>query len=247
MMTLFEPIFPGMDPFIEDQRWADFHSSLIISIRNELARLLVPQYTVVAESYTHLHIRPDVSVYHGQANAEPFEHSSLAISDATRIKELTIYEVDEQPRIEIRDEEGRLVTVVEVLSPANKNRHRDRYLANRDAILYSDIHLIELDLLRGGERMEADFPSEGYVLVVARAQDRAPHRGEIYEVGLRDPLPVIPVPLLKGDADVPLNLADLFRDIYIAARYRLQLDYTRPPTIPFSAEDEQWVHSLLKP
>ncbi len=56
----------------------------------------------------------------------------------------------------------RVVTVIEVLSPANKTRHRDRYIANRDAILSSDSHLVEIDLLRG----------------------------DLYEFGLRDRLPV---------------------------------------------------------
>jgi Protein of unknown function (DUF4058) len=238
---MFDPIFPGMDPFIEGQRWMAFHNALVTAILNELSRLLVPQYDVNSEGYIYLHMRPDVYVLRGKSGTEPFESSSLAIADASRIFTPTIYEVDEQPRIEVRDDEGRLVTVIEVLSPSNKAGHRDRYLANRDAILYSSTHLIELDLLRGGKRMEADFPNEGYVLMVARAQPNAPHRGEVYEVGLRDPLPVLPVPLAKGDADVPLNLPELVRAVYIAARYRLQLDYNKMPAVPFSSEDAAWV------
>jgi hypothetical protein len=137
------------------------------------------------------------------------------------------------------------VTVIEVLSPSNKTVHRERYLAKRDRILYGDIHLIELDLLRGGKRTEAKFPKEGYVLMVARAQPDAPHRAEVYQVGLRDPLPAIPVPLVKGDPDIPLDISKVVGDVYIAASYRLHLDYTRMPLTPFSPEDEAWVKTLL--
>jgi hypothetical protein len=242
---MFDPIFPGMDPFIEDQRWMEFHNALIVRIHAELSRLLVPHYSVVSEGYVHVRLRPDVSIFRGKPGTEPFERSALAIADATYIMDLTIYDIDEQMRIEIWDETGHLVTVIEVLSPSNKTTHRDRYLANRDAILYSTTHLIELDLLRGGERTEANFPKEGYVLTVARAQPDKPHRGEIYEVGLRDPLPVIPVPLAKGDADIPLDIPGLFKQVYVDARYRLQLDYTRLPRVPFSPEDQAWVERLL--
>lgn len=243
---MYDPVFPGMDPFIEDQRWVEFHNALVIEIQRELSRLLVPHYTVISESYVELRMRPDVSVLRGKPGTEPLESSSLATADATRTITPTIYEIDEQPRVEIRDDEGRLVTVVEVLSPANKDRHRDRYLANRDAILYSDTHLVEIDLLRGGQRMEPDFPEEGYVILVARSQPDRPHRGDVYEIGLRDGLPVIPIPLSPDDPDVPLNLPELVKGVYVAARYRLQLDYTRPITTPFSDEDRAWVDAIVQ-
>ena len=164
---------------------------------------------------------------------------------ATRTITPTIYEIDDQQRIEIRDENGRLVTVIEVLSPANKRRHRDRYLANRNSILSSDAHLIEVDLLRDNPRMEPDFPDEGYVILVAPAQEGKPHHGEVYEIGVRGPLPIIPLPLLKGDPDVPVNLPELVHGIYESGRYRLGLDYTRFPSKPFSDADRAWVESML--
>ena len=242
---MHQPTFPGMDPFIEDQRWQEFHNALVIAVQQELARLLVPRYSVISESYIELHMRPDVSVSRGQPDTEPLETLSLATADATRTITPTIYEIDEQQRIEIRDEAGRLVTVLEVLSPANKSRHRDRYLANRDAILSSATHLVEIDLLLGGQRTEPDFPDEGYVILVARAQKDKAHHGDVYEFSLRDALPVIPVPLSPDDPDVPLNLPELVRGVYVAARYRLQLDYSRPLAASLSSNDRAWIDSLL--
>jgi len=243
---MYEPIFPGMDPFIESQRWMEFHNSLITGIQQALSALLVPQYNVIAETYIYLNMRPDVSVHRGRAGTEPFEQSSLAIADATRVITPAISDPDNHTSVEIRDDEGKLVTVVEVLSPANKGKHRDRYLANRDSILYSDVHLIEIDLLRGGQRMEAEISTEGYAIFVARSQTDSPHRGELYEIGLRDALPVIPVPLKPGDPDVPLDMPGLFRNLYIQSRYRLQLDYTRPVKPTLSPDDQIWVDAILK-
>lgn len=242
---MYEPIFPGMDPFIEDQRWMEFHTKVIDRIHDELSRLLVPEYAVIAEHHLQV-MRPDISIIRGKAGTEPLERPSVVAAEATRIITPTLFEIDDQSRIEIRDSEGRLVTVIEVLSPSNKETHRSSYLSKRDALLDSTTHLIEIDFLRGGKRIEADFLPEGYVILVARAQPGKPHRGEVYEFGLRDPLPIIPVPLAGDDPDVPLNLPALFRDLYIAARYRLQLDYSRPPAVPLTPEDQAWVDGLLK-
>ena len=57
--------------------------------------------------------------------------------------------------VEIRDRRDReLVTVVELLSPANKHPGPDReqYLAKRMELLNGPVHLVEIDLLRGALR-----------------------------------------------------------------------------------------------
>ena len=242
---MFESIFPGMDPFIEDQRWIEFHTLLIGRMQNDLARLLVPQYVVKAEGYINLRLRPDVSILYGKPDSEPLAISTTQIAEATRLITPTLHEIDEQQRIEIYDDSGHLVTVIELLSPSNKGRHRDRYLANRDAILYSDTHLIEIDLLRGGECMEPATFTDGYMILVARAQADKPHQGELYEIDLREALPVIPVPLKPGDADVPLDLPTLFQQVYEAARYRLQLDYSQALATPCNPADQDWIEQIV--
>ena len=60
------------------------------------------------------------------------------------------------PFLEIRDRLGReLITVVELLSPANKRGGADReqYVAKREQLLKSAAHFVEIDLLRGGRPM----------------------------------------------------------------------------------------------
>ena len=88
-----------------------------------------------------------------------------------------------------------LVTILELLSPSNKKKGTDReqYLAKRRAILASSVHLVELDLLRGGPRLPVeDLPDCDYCVLVSRAEDR-PHVG-IWPIQLREVLPTIPIP-----------------------------------------------------
>src|SRR5437016_3417492 len=63
--------FPGMDPFIEDPEWDDFHPELITDIRAALAPRVRPRYVVRVERRIYLeHVpeepshtaRPDVLV-----------------------------------------------------------------------------------------------------------------------------------------------------------------------------------------
>lgn len=57
--------------------------------------------------------------------------------------------------IEIRDVARRqLVTAIEILSPTNKRGEgRLEYLAKRRRLLLSTAHLMEIDLLRQGQRV----------------------------------------------------------------------------------------------
>lgn len=73
---------------------------------------------------------------------------------------LVIEEPARQTYIEIlRRPDRHLVAVLELLSPANKTRvSRAEYLAQRNAILRQDVHLLELELLLQGERMPLRDP-----------------------------------------------------------------------------------------
>jgi hypothetical protein len=67
-----------------------------------------------------------------------------------------VADVERHAYLEIRDRGNRqLVTVLELPSPSNKRPGPDReqYLAKRQQLLTSSVHLVELDLLRGGPRL----------------------------------------------------------------------------------------------
>src|SRR5438552_323864 len=67
-------------------------------------------------------------------------------------------------------------------------------------------HLLELDLLRGGARipLAGAPPPAPYYAFLSRSQ-RRPFT-QVWPIALRERLPVVPVPLLPPDPDVPLDL-----------------------------------------
>jgi uncharacterized protein DUF4058 len=253
--------FPGMDPFVESQEWDDFHPTLITILREELAPLVRPRYVIRVERRVYLeHVpdelshaaRPDVLVLErargrdlragsgsaAGAVAAPFVELMLPVPEEQREAFLTIRE---RGTLEV-------VTVIELLSPSNKrpgaDGHRE-YLAKRTAVLRSAAHLVELDLLRGGQRLPTiePLPVADYYAVVSREQRRPWAR--IYPWTVRDRLPEIPIPLAGDDADVPLDLQAAFDTAYDRAGYDLSLDYRRPVEPALSEADAAWVQEVL--
>src|SRR5262249_10895298 len=139
--------------------------------------------------------------------------SITAPEDEHREKFVEIYETDP---------EMRLVTTIEVLSPSNKRAGTpgwDLYQRKRQSLLRGNVNLVEIDLLRGGQRppMLDPWPNSPYVLMVARAGK--PQSCLVWEAHFQRLLPAIPVPLVKPDPDVLLNLQPLIDTIYQHFRY----------------------------
>src|SRR5262249_53130378 len=121
-----------------------------------------------------------------------------------------------------QDEERYLVTCIEVLSPSNKRRSTEgwqQYERKRQAMLLGRANFIEIDLLRGGEKMPmlTPWPDSPYPLLVSRAS-RAPSC-RAWPAHFQRRLPVIPVPLRSPDPDLMLDLQPLTDDIYALGRY----------------------------
>jgi len=141
-----------------------------------------------------------------------------------------------------------VITVIEVLSPGNKRANSDgrrEYLRKREEVLLSDTHLVELDLLRGGERLPTlrPLPSGDYYALVCRRQQR--FQAAVYAWSLRRPLPPIPVPLAAADRDAVVDLQAIFTTVYDRAGYDYALDYRRAIVPPLSLDDQGWVQQIL--
>src|SRR3989442_1026711 len=98
-------LFPGFDPFIEDQEWDDFHPTFNVVMAECLAPALDPRYVARVARRTYIEQLPGP-----QERRETY---------------LVIREI---PTMEI-------VTVIETLSPANKRASSDgrgQYLAKRE-------------------------------------------------------------------------------------------------------------------
>ena len=106
--------------------------------------------------------------------------------------------------VEIRSTDGRrLVTAIEILSPTNKRGDgRKEYLTRRMRILRSMAHLLEIDLLRKGQRvpMQQALPDKSYFVFLSRAEERP--LSDVWPITLHQTLPAVPVAeLVPGGID----------------------------------------------
>ena len=249
--------FPGMDPYLEGSEWTSVHVELSSEIARQLAPKLRPKYIVrtMRRFITEMpedvaistgDIYPDVGVADHQPNSNPIATEAAVVPaplEFTTFIPASIPDVS----IEIRDvDQGALVAEIEVLSPANKrgDGYQD-YLRKRRRILVSTTHLIEVDLLRAGRRvpMREALPDVPYFIFLSRSERRP--ITQVWTICLNMALPIIPIPLLAGDADAELNLQDAFTGVYDALGYDLSTDYTRPPNASFSVEELRWLRQRL--
>jgi len=246
--------FPGMDPFLEGQKWRDFHTSALYVTRRLLTSLLKPRYSVDIEDSVYLQEEsdddlrfPDISVSLHEPEAAFVSSGSSAAAIEPVMYTLPNVRRSRQRRLEIHDHETRrLVTVIEILSPTNKGRGYHDYLAKRDEVLAQAVHLVEWDLLRGGRRLPTVEPLHAgdYYTFVSRHQRRP--QVEVYGWTLREPLPAVPVPLDGRDADAVVDLQAVLNAVYDESGYDAALDYQRPVLPPLTAADAEWVRGLVQ-
>ena len=249
--------FPGMDPFLENQEWEDFHTTFNTVLRERLSPAIRPDYLVRVERRVYLeHVGPDTDTFRRADVAVLAQDSGPATgrNDSGKSSETTactvpVPEERRETYLIIRERTNmEVVTVIELLSPANKRKGGDgriEYLKKRGEIYSSQSHLVEIDLLRGGERLPVvePLPDADYFCVVCRAHKRP--RAELYSWKLADHLPAIAIPLKYGDDDVILPLQEVFDIVYDRAGYDLSVDYqTKLDPLP-SDEVTAWIRSRV--
>jgi hypothetical protein len=258
--------FPGMDPYLEGEMWQEFHDRLANQISSQLMPLLRPRYVAfLAKRYVvdrpalgvfdllrERVIYPDVHVVEPRGAAPPGSGpggSGVAIAEpAVELPSLYPAEVP-QLSVEIRDvAERRLVTIIEILSPANKRSDGVYdYAARRLELMRTQTHILELDLLRQGRRIQLaeEPPPASYYMYLSRLQRRP--LTQVWPVLLRQPLPTVPVPLLPPDPDVPLELQAAVQACFDLVGYERLLDYSGPPPPPeLSDQEAAWVDDVLR-
>jgi hypothetical protein len=193
---------------------------------------------------------PEVSVVE-HPRPTPSSHSAAAIAPAPLEILITTDLPEKLTSVVIRTVEGdTLVTAIEILSFANKHPGHAAYLTyrrKRRAVLSSTANLLEIDLLRAGERspLAEPLPEAPYFIVLSRTERRPV--AEVWPLRLPEPLPILPIPLLPPDPDVPLDLGRALATIYDRSGYDLRIDYTqRPPAPALSAEEGAWLEAHLR-
>ena len=159
--------------------------------------------------------------------------------------------------LEIRrsDSGDRFVTSVEVLSLSNELREtegRKQYLKKRRELREGKVNVFEIDLLRAGaptmlapivrtERRAGPFEFH----ICARRYYRSLST-EVYPIPMQERLPLIAVPLLKGDPDITVDLQAVFDRSYAVALFGRRVDYSKPCDPPLTPEQQAWAEGILK-
>jgi hypothetical protein len=215
-----------MDPYLETEKlWPVFHHQFLNCLYQTLLPGLVDRYKA----------RINQRVY---TTEQPLFTS-------------IIREEHHEEYIEVRQRhEGRLVTLVEVVSPTNKTTTagRDAYLTKRQEAKTMGANLVEIDLVLEGTPT-LDYSREGlpdwdYAVTVTRASQ--PERFEIYTATLQKRLPRFRLPLAHDDRDTVFDLHAAFTRCYDQGDFASMIDYERDPAVTLSDEDRQWLAELLK-
>jgi len=264
--------FPGMDPFIEiDPRWEGFHAWFMRKLAEQAlpkAQALDCWIDVERTIYQRLPSgevmvvgEPDDVV--GAAYASPAWQESrrcgggVALLEPKAVHEVVLdpdtLERVKQDYLVVRElgQFQRVLAVVEVLSPGNKKgSYVPRYREKRRQYLESRAHFMEIDLLRGGENPSRElFPelsAAAYFIFVARKTGLGRNE-EGHPLPLREPLPVVGLPIGPPRPDLPLDLADAFRSAYDLSirpgsiRYRQEA----PPPPALGEDDASWVREIV--
>jgi hypothetical protein len=248
-----------MDPYLEDPAiWSGVHAAILGAIFERLGPAVRPKYAVRYEERVYVTseddpgyraIVPDLRVIERSGSAPgPQAGSHLTIEEPVPVMQLEQEEVHERSLhiIDVRDH--RVVSVIELLSPSNKVLHsagRASFVQKRREVLASDAHWMEIDLLRAGARtaLSGVSPSH-YQVYLSRAGD--PRRGFAWPISIRQRMPIIGIPLLGDDPDVPLDLQAVLATVIERGSYDLDFDYLRPPVPPLPEEDARWSQESLR-
>ncbi len=218
--------FPGMDPYLEDEkRWPAFQPLVVQALHHMLLPGLLDRYRArVAER---------------QYTSEEALFTSIVRQD------------HKEAFIEVRQRtDGRLITLIEVISPSNKITSEGRrcYLARRDEVRRMNANVVEIDLILQGQTLiecaKDTAPTWDYAVVVTRWTH--PDRYEIYSATMPKRLPRFRVPLASDDRDTVLDLQAAVMKAFDQGDFFKGIDYARDPATRLTDENRKWIGERLK-
>jgi len=250
--------FPGMDPYIEASGlWGDFHGGMLAAIRAELNQRLPEGYAATIELYVwtpekkkarrRRKVGPDV--YVRQEKRRPSSGAGTTAVAAPNTIVLPVVERRKRKSLKVMDiRTKQVITVIELLSPSNKEAGDDRknYLDKRNEYLANRLNLVEIDLLRSGQRSPLGDPPPAiadYCVMVCREWEFP--RASFWTFTIRDPLPEVPIPLTQELAETILPLRACVDRAYDEGRYSESLSYLEQLRPRLSKEDATWVRQLF--
>jgi hypothetical protein len=259
-----------MDPYLEHRDFfPGLHGDMITYLKEFIQPLLPSHYVAKTNERVWMEvservIEPDVEVLTTRPGpaARLDEHAAVAVAQSEQLPVVISLEgPDEEFRetfLEIFTGSAgstRLVTTLEVLSKANKAFASEGWMLYRKKqreMLESQVNLVEIDLLRGGEHTTAvplkllAYRAGACDYHVCVHQFERQWQFSVYPIQLHDPLPVISIPLLPGEAPVKVDLQQVFGRCYETGAYERLIDYQhREPTPRLRQDQAAWARSLI--
>ena len=252
--------FPGMNPFLEEpDLWPTVHSGLISLLWMDLNRNLPRGYVAAIEERVYLieppsTRYPDVQVARRKRRKPSEGRGLVTVLEADPAIEINFPATEFREsfiEIHLARKPGTLVSVIEILSPTNKNTGpgRDLYLEKQAEMLGSTAHFVEIDLLRAGRHTVA-VPENRmqpgrfeYLVCVHRGGWQ--NRFHVGPTPLRNRLPRFAVPLVGNDSDLTVDLQAIVNECHNAGRFDERLEYERCPS-PLSKRDAKWVDEIVR-
>lgn len=247
-----------MDPYLESRhRWAGFHNEFLVFLNAALNRVL-PE-GLVSRTQERCYVLPTEREFVPDAmvvpTPRPVRTGTLTPAErAAPTGSIVAYpEEHREAFIEIlaTGSDESVVTVIELLSPANKEQPgRELYVRKQIDLLESQTNLVEIDLLRTGRHLAAApreqllrLGSWDYFVCLHRPTKR--YHYDFYFISLRDSLPEIRIPLTPSLPDAIVSLQEVFTLCYDSGGYARIVDYSLPPDPSLREIDQAWAASLL--
>ena len=217
---------PGMDPYLEEEkRWPAFQPLVV----HALYQMLLPGL---------------MDRYRARVGERDYTSEEALFTSIVR-------EDHKEAFIEVRQRaDGRLITLIEAISPANKitSEGRRLYLERREEVKRMNANVVEIDLILQGQTLidcaKEASPTWDYAVVVSRWTH--PDRYEIYSATLPKRLPRFRVPLASDDRDTVLDLQAAVARAYDQGDFAKLIDYTRDPATRLTDENRRWLNERLK-
>ncbi|MBI3412352.1 MAG: DUF4058 family protein [Planctomycetes bacterium] len=218
--------FPGMDPYLEDEKlWPTFQHQVV----HCLYQILLPGL---------------MDRYRARVGQRHYVNEQALFTSVMR-------EEHHEQFIEIRQRsDGKLITLVDLVSPANKTTPggRQAYLDKRREGRASNSNLVEIDLVLQGQPM-LDYAREGlpewdYAVTVTRSTQ--PERYEIYTATMEKRLPRFRLPLAADDRDTVVDLQAAFVRAFDQGNFAEAIDYENDPSTRLTEANKKWLDERLR-
>jgi hypothetical protein len=235
-MPLFDHFHPPLYPH---QHWESFHSNWATRIADEIAAVLPPEFQVEEHTHAGLGFEIDVATYEGGTSAAdsaavgPVLATRAAPAYAPPVPDVTmpaVFPDTFEVRVFHTTAGLTLVAVIELVSPANKDRPAERraFAAQCASYLAQGVSLIVVDVVTNRHAnlhndvmrlMEAapnlDFPAGVTLYAVAYRPARRAEREEIdlwrRPLAVGAPLPILPL-RLTGDLFVAVDFEAAYQE-----------------------------------